>query len=243
MINPRMACPLAIAAVLTATAGCGGSSSPSASSTPPGVPKPAALSSPETSAAAAKINLVAADLPGFKASPADDEEDAQEKQAEKELAKCVGAPNAESDSNFSSDDFTQGQGLPSLTVSSEVAFEADPAEVKQDSAAFKSAKAPACLQAYLRKAIAAGAQGATLNTPAITRLNPAAAGDATYGFRMVTGVDTGGQKIPITFDLLGVAKGRTEVTLSFACVGAALPEAQRDALFAKLAARTEANAL
>lgn len=239
---------LLAAASLLALAACGGSSSPSATSSEAAdSPKPVPLTSPAAAAAAAKINLQAADLPGFKATPSDDsgdDDDAEEKKAEEELAKCVGGPKVDADSTYSSDDFSKGQDLPSLTISSEVDFNTDADVVKRDLAGFQSAKAPACVQTFVQKALASGAEGATLITPTVTRLTPAAAGtDGTFGFRLATGVAAGGQKIPITFEILGLAKGRTEVTLLLVGAGTAVPEAQRDALFAKLAGRAAANAL
>ncbi|MDT7571925.1 MAG: hypothetical protein QOE05_2099 [Actinomycetota bacterium] len=252
MTPSRLPSLLAVAAVLTAAA-CGGSSGSGGSGGPGATsskaadsPKPAPLTSPSTAAAAAKINLQAADLPGFKATPADDssDDDAEEKKAEEELAKCVGATKVDADATYSSDDFSKGESLPSLTISSEVDFNTDAEVVKKDLAGFQSDKATSCLQKFVREALASATEGATLIAPTVTRLTPPATGtDATFGFHMATGVAAGGQKIPISFDILGLAKDRTEVTLLMVGAGTAVPEAQRDALFAKLAARAEANAL
>jgi hypothetical protein len=245
-MSPRRRTALLAAAALLALAGCGGSSSPSATSTKAGASKaPSPLSSPATAAVATKINLQAADLPGYKATPSDPSsaKDAEEKKAEAGLAKCVGAPNVDAAADYSSDDFSKGDALPSVTISSQVSFN-DAETVAKDLAGFQSAKAPACLQKFVGQVLATATEGATLVPPTVTRLTPPSTGsDASFGFRMATGVEGGGQKIPITFDILGLAKGRTEVTLLLVGAGTGIPDAQRDALFATLAKRMDANAL
>jgi hypothetical protein len=237
---------LAVVAVLGLTA-CGGSSTPSSSAqkSPAATsPAPAPLTSPATTAAAAKINLTAADLPGFKASPADNSKDSAETKAEKGFDRCVGASTADPAADVTSDDFNKGTGLPMLTISSDVSFVTDPAVVKSDLAAFKGAKASGCVSTFFAEAVGQAASGVKFATPTVTPLSPAApGGDGTFGFRVTSSASAGGQSIPVTFDILAFGKGRTEVSLNVIAVGTTVPDAQRDALFAKLVQRAGTNAL
>lgn len=245
MISVHRAVAVAATVVVLATAACGGDSpAPTAGSSPSAAPSPAPLTTPGTTTAASKINLTAADLPGYTASPPDETQDAATEAAEDAFTRCVGASTAEPVADFSSDDFTKGEQLPAVNVSSEVAFVADPAQVKQDLQAFASDKANDCIATFVQQAIGEGEEGLTFTAPEVSRLTPTAQGvDGAFGFRVVLEAQAEGQTIPFTFDLLAYGKARTEVTLLVLGVGTSVPEAERDALFAKLVERGTANAL
>ena len=252
MTTPRTRVVLTATVLALATAGCGGDSDPasapsgaaSSSPSPSASPTPGPVTSADASAAATKINLTAADLSGYTATPPDETTQAGTEAAEDALATCVGATTTDPVADFSSDDFTKGMELPALTVSSSATFSKDAAEVKQDIEAFNGPKAESCVVTFFKDVLTASAEGLPFEEPKVTRLTPTAPGtDGSFGFRITTSAEAEGQKIPFTFDLLAFGKARTGVALSVFGVGTGLAEGERDALFAKLVERGTANAL
>jgi hypothetical protein len=196
-------------------------------------------------AAAAKINLQTDDLPaGFTTSPAADGESAEDEAAEKELSACVGQPFAESLVSEVSDDFAKGAEGPVLEYASQVEFYADETVVAADLLVYQGDKIGECLSRQFTKEIKANAEGVKFSPIVVTRLTPVAEGaDGAFGLRFSTKGTSQGQSIPFTFDVLGFAKDRTEVSLTVAAFGAKPNDVERDALFAKLVERGVANAL
>lgn len=219
------------------TAQASGSPSPSATSASPS-PSPSLDPKAAGAAAAAAINLKAADLPaGFTPTPAD-ETAADEDASDAQLATCVGIPDTQPVTEVPSDDFTKGQDLPTLTYSSSVEVFADPTVVRTELAAFQGDELGPCLSKLFAKEIASGADGVTFSKPVVTRLTPAATGtDGAFGVKVTTTGKADGQSIPFTFEVLGYAKGRTEVTLTVLAAGTRTVDAERDALFATLVDR------
>lgn len=250
MTSHRISTALTAAALALATAACAGGegNTPAApaptSATPSASPSPAPLTKQEASAAATKINLVAADLPGYTASPPDETEDAATKAAEDAFTACVGAATTEPFAEVSSDDFMKGEELPAVTISSQVAVVSDAAQVQKDLQAFQAEKANGCIATFVQQAVGEAGTGLTFSQPTVTRLTPSAQGvDGSFGFRVALAAEAQGQKIPFNFDLLAFGKDRTEVTLLVLGVGTSVPETERDALFAKLVERGTANAV
>ncbi len=240
---------LFLGGALTACAGGGSgtaapSGSPSQSSSPSPSPSPVdvTVAGPP---AAAKINLQAADLPAdFKASPAADEDSAEDEAAGKELSACVGQPFAESLVSEVSDDFVKGEEFSVLEYASQVEFYADEAVVAADLMVSQGDKIGACLSRQFTKEIKANVEGVKLSPIVVTRLAPVAQGaDGAFGLRFSTKAIGPKQSIPFTFDVLGFAKDRTEVSLTVSAFGAKPNDVERDALFAKLVERGLANAL
>ncbi len=261
MTLPRTSTALATAALVLSTAACGGgggtaaptSSSSAALSTSAAPPAPssappsaAAITEQSAEAAADKINLQAADLPGFQAVPSDDTDSKELDKLEDEMAKCLGASTEDPLQEVVSDDFAKGSQLPALLASSSVAFVDDPERVRQDVAALKSDKGPDCLATFTKRIFtqAAGGAGVKFSDPAVEELTPAGApGVETFGFTVTSKAQAQGQSVPFTLTLLGAGTQRTETSLFMLGVGTEVPADQRDALFAKLVERTSANAL
>lgn len=203
------------------------------------------MTSASGQAAAGKINLAAADLPGYAATPPDEtvaESDAQEDAADA----CIGASTTEPVAKFASDDFAKGVDLPLVQFASEVSFSADATTTKSDLAAYSSDKAGNCLTTFAAdvfKTIGKGS-GIRFATPEVKKLTPTATGvDGAFGYSITATATAQGQKIPFTIEILGAGKSRTQLTLTAFAVGTSVPAEQRDALFATLQQRTSANAL
>ena len=257
MTTLRARTALLVGLVLVVTTACGGdgggdasapgagsSASTAPSSSPSSlVPSPVAPASAQT--AAGKINLTAADLPGYTATPAD------EKVAESDAAQaaadvCVGVSPAEPVAKFASDDFAKGPDLPSVQLATTVSFAVEAATTKADLAAFSSDKTTTCLATFaadVSKTIGEDS-GITFGTPEVTKLTPTATGvDGAFGYSVSTSATAQGKTFPFTIEILGAGKGRTRLTLTAIAVGGSVPAAERDALFTTLVQRTSANAL
>lgn len=257
MTLPRTSTALANAALVLSTAACGGgggTAAPASSSSaalntsaaPPAPSSAAAITEQSAEAAAGKIKLQAADLPGFQAVPSDDTDSKELDKLEDEMAKCLGASTEDPLQEVVSDDFAKGSQLPALLASSSVAFVDDPERVRQDVAALKSDKGPDCLATFTKRIFtqAAGGAGVKFSDPAVEELTPAGApGVETFGFTVTSKAQAQGQSVPFTLTLLGAGTQRTETSLFMLGVGTEVPADQRDALFAKLVERTSANAL
>ena len=264
MTLPRTSTALATAALVLSTAACGGgggsaapagssSAAPSTSAPAAAAPAPssaspsaAAITKQSAQAAADKINLQAADLPGFSAAPPENTDSKELEKLENDLAKCLGASTEDPLQEIASDDFTKGSELPVLVVSSGVSFVDDPERVRQDLAALEGDKARDCLAKFTKKTFtqAAGGAGVTFSDPEVEELSPAgAAGVETFGFTVTSKAQAQGESVPFTLTLLGAGKQRTETSLFMLGVGTEVPAGQRDALFAKLVERTSASAL
>ena len=254
MTTLRARTALVVFVVFTATSACGGgdggastaapSTGASTSSAPSPSPAPSPVTAASGQAAAEKINLRAADLPGYTATPAtkEDKADAQEKASQA----CIGASTGEPVAEFSSDDFEKGAALPSVQFASKVSFRDDAATVRSDLAAFSSEKASGCLSTFAAQIFAGvnPTSGITFAAPEVTKMTPAAAGvDGAFGYSIKTIATAKGQKVPFVIEFLGASKGRTKLTLSVFAVGGPVPAAERDILFATLMQRTSANAL
>lgn len=218
------------------SAGAGASSGPASS---PPAPAPA-----DSAAAAAKINLTPADLPGFVPPPPEQVRATGRSSVEQELARCLGGSTQRPVAYSSSGTFVDPDG--GTRVSSAVAVLADPAQVEQDVASFSGEASTRCLGAFMTDLVKAGAGQAAgaFAPPGVTRVMLSGPGaDGAYGVRLTTDASVSGQRVPFTVDLLGVGKGRIRTTLLAGGVGTGLPDDQRSDLFAKLVERTVANPL
>ena len=209
-------------AAASETSGPSKSPSPSPSRAPTAAP----VSAAEAAAAAAKINLTGSDVPGFATSPAV-EPDAASDRAFDDYVDCLGGFKPVHD--VSSDDFSSGP----LQLSSNVSVFADEQTVREDLAALAEDKALGCTANYIT---AATGSPAGAPEPDVTRLSPSAPGaDGTYGFSV--------KQSDALFQVLGFARGRTEVSLILIAADGDVDEKQRNRLFALLVQRGVANAL
>ena len=237
-----------LTAVLTATAaGCGDQApttvaatvvSPTASATPVAPP-----ASPEAAAAAAeRINLLAADVPGFTAMAADADAASDSASSEFDVMACLGL-RLPVTPEHASDAFTRESETAMTSVSSAVQVLPSAQQLQQELAALQSAGALDCMYEYARTTFARVEQRNRLSimTPEVVRL-PMSSPDS-FGFRMTTSLYGNGIKLPVVTDYVGVGKGRMAVALITGGVNSAFPDAQRDALLAKLAERATAHGI
>ena len=229
-------------AVLVA-AGCGSSGGGSGkASKPPS--KDASL------AAAAAINLKAADMPGYKAEPADDSSDTSTDKEEKQLGVCVGIADM-SDANDvvdeSSDDFSKGEEPNTLTVSSSVTVAKSASQAKADLKAFQSDKATDCMKTFVNdvfKAQVGESAGVTFGDVSVSALRPSASGtDGSFGYLVNASVSAQGVSFPFSMSIEGALKNHTELTMMTFSIGTPLSVSERDALWSKLIDRLKASAV
>lgn len=227
---------LALIASLAVT-GCGGSSGSSKSSAPPS--KAAAAS------AGAAINLAASDLPsGYKGAPHDDSADTKAQTAA--FIACTGASNVESDTiaDLNSPDFSKGAQLNMKQVSSDVQIVKSASQARSDLRAYNGDKTKGCLSTFITKLLTKAAGGATFSAPTITKLTPHADGiEGAFGYQVNLSASAAGLTIPFEIAIEGLLVKHSEVSLTVLSIGGPFPTADRDALFAKLAARSVKSAV
>jgi hypothetical protein len=215
----KLAMSTVIASALAVT-GCGGSSSSptvqptegSAAATPSGSHAPATRA--DARAAAAKVNLTAADMTGYTAKA--HHESAKDKASSRQLDRCVGDTNGlrHELADVNSEDFSRGQGLASQEVSSDVTVEDSTAIVSHDLALINSPKALPCVKRFLLKAFTASAAQLTIKSVALTRIpTPAPEGaSAAFGVRIKVIGSVQGHSFPFFFDIRGAAVATYELT-------------------------------
>jgi hypothetical protein len=237
--------PALIVLLALAVAGCGGSSSGSASSgaSPTAAEQP--VTKAQATAAATAINLTAAQVgAGYKSAPAS--KDATTEKENADFAACVGAtvPSA-AVADVNSPDFTQGTGLQTRQVSSDVTVLHTSAEARRDLAAFKSPKTTTCLKTFITKALAAQAGGAvTFGAPVVTSVPTSAPGtDGTFGYDLKMQAKASGLSIDFDVVIQAFLVKRCEVDITLLSIGGPFPTAERDALFAGLVTRAKASAV
>lgn len=198
----------AVATAALAVAFMGGAALPAAASTTP--------TKAQAKADAAKVNLVAADLPGWKESP-NPNTPADLTEGNK-LAACVGAPSPSRVDivNINSPYFDQGNA----DVTSSVDVVRAPSVGVKDLAAMKSANLLPCEKAigvpYLK---AQAGKGVTLSGVTINKLHPAWLPPSSFAYRIsltITAKAKGGgtQSVGLVSDNEGFLVGQLEVGLT-----------------------------
>jgi hypothetical protein len=241
----RRRTPVLTLLLLLALPGCGGSSAssahPSASPTPAETP----VTKAQATAAASAINLTAAQVgAGYTSSPPS--KDATSAADDAAFAACVGStPPAAAVADVTSPDFSQGTGLQTHQVSSDVTVLHSSAEARRDLAAFTSPKVATCLKTFVTKALAAQAGGAvTFGPPAVTSVPTSAPGtDGTFGYDVKMTAKASGVSISFDVVIQAFLVKRCEVDITLLSVGAPFPPAERDRLFAGLVERAKASAV
>jgi len=175
----------ATASALVLLAAC--SSSGTTTSTKP-TTSPSPTVTPATKAQLGKIVLQAADLPGWKGSPAGPDSNSNDS----EMADCMGAKNTDPDqvATTDSDDFTLGD----VTVSSSASSYKFQSDLDSDVAMFKSPKLVPCFQQLFKTDVASSApSGTSLGNPSVKFTPGSGGGPANV-------IGTGSVAMPVTAD-------------------------------------------
>jgi hypothetical protein len=232
----RTAAALSAAALLAA---CGGGSSGTASKPP---------TKAEADAAAAAINLTAADIPAdYKAAAhtSTTEGDAENTA----FVACIGAtpPHTDEVTDVYSQEFTKGAAVESTQVSSEVAVVSSAKTANTDAKAFTGSKTKGCIETFVTKLLASTTKdtpGVTFGKPAVTSLDIGKAGlDAAFGYSVAISASAAGQQFPFEVTLIGLLKKHTEVSFTVFSIGPSLAAAERQALVEKLRERIKKSAV
>ena len=215
------------AAVLLA--GCGGSGSS-------GAPSRAAAS-----LAAGAINLTSTDMPGFMSTPPA----AGTSKVDQELASCAGTSGPSSNIvDVKSPTFSRGTGLQTEGAASAVTVKRSPAIVRRDLAALQSTTARDCLAKFIPAAVGQSATSLRFGPPRIESLTPSGPGaDGTFGYRIGLTATVAGQRFKVSFNFLGAAVGRIELTFNDFWIGKPFDLATEQRLFALLVTRARAHRL
>lgn len=189
-------------------------------------------------AAAKAINLSATDFSAdWTSSPADNSGGSTAEDAQ--VAACAGAPDpvASTVVDWVSDDFTNQD----IDVSSDVNVVKTVQLARQDLAAIRSDKALACFrQLFPGFATKSAPPGSHINIVSVNRLPVASYGDGSFGIRVIFDAGSSAGSVRVTIDQIGFAKGRYEVSGTFAGVNSVFPADLEQSLMAKLVSRTAA---
>jgi hypothetical protein len=193
------------------------------------------------------VNLRASDLPGFSVSVerGNERKTATEKQAERELSRCLGAFASSSDelAEVSSKHFKYTRGLLDVGVSSTVSVTRPPGLTAAEVAALHGGRVRACLSRYL-DLLVRGTQfhGAQVSPFSIVSGTPPAPGTAGgYGWRIKATIAIRRIKIPIYVDILGFVDGPANVALMSTGLLAPVPAVIQQRLFLRLLGRAKAH--
>ena len=240
----RLAVPVALAAVALA-AGCGGSSASGASGA--ASPSAAASEAPLTAAQARTIATAAqlqpSDLPGY----TEDKSSAGDAKApdatEKEAQACVtGSADPHYLADVKSSDFSKGTGPSQLQVSSETQLVATHAQGAAEFAKLDDPATLTCLNAALKKVIAAQAAGSTFEGE-LKRVETTDdfGSDGAARFVLDGALKAQGITVKMHIDLDQALVGRAELTVtSFAVGDTPLSSSDRDRLISAVVDRARA---
>lgn len=238
----RMASFVGLGCALLTLSACGGSQPPAASASraqsSSAASRGPSVTRQQASDATAAINLKLTDLPGFRATPAQQDVDPARPNEDAPLLTCLRVGGGEEElEQASSPTFDKGQ-FPHVKVVSLVRVYANAAQVAGQVRAFQGPRAPKCISNFFVASAAVGAGDARVSTPTITRLHPhAGQSDAAFGFRIATTLTTRGRHVPLTFLLYTYAKTHTEVNMTVTLLGKPVPHMAPNAAFAALVAR------
>jgi hypothetical protein len=189
------------------------------------------------------VNLTAADVPGFKASPEQHHQTAVEKQRERELASCAGGAVGASAglASVSSPDFKLERDVLDLSVSSEVSVAQTPALATKALAAIRGTHFRECLSRYLNLLFHTQSRGGTTVGPIsiVEGTPPAPGATGSFGWRITATIDARGVKLPFYQDMLGFVDGPAEVSLVSSGALRPFPAAIEQQLFLLLLKRAK----
>jgi hypothetical protein len=191
-----------------------------------------------------EVNLRASDVPGFRASPKDQEHAAGERRLEQELLRCVGSAGAsrglvESGSRT----FQRQASIISQTVSSEVTVARTPALAEKQLAEFHSGVLPRCLSHYFSGLL--GGQryhGAKLSPVTTKQGSPPAPGTTGgFGLRFTATLTLHSIPIPLYIDILGFVDGSAQVSMFATGIPEPVPAKIEEHLFTLLLRRAKTH--
>jgi len=209
------------------------------------VPTAAAAAATPTKAAATafakKVNLTAADVPGFTGKP--NKTTASDQRTSEMLAKCSGGIDPRRDiSDVPSLDFSLA-GTGEEEVSSDVSVLPSAQLVRADLKSVKSARGRKCLTQGTERLLAAmkdpGVKYGTITLTTLKRTAPGSDGSFAYRFRV--NATAGGVKVPFFVDTFGFASGPAEVGLTTLGIGQPFPATDEQRLITLLAGRASFN--
>jgi hypothetical protein len=204
----------------------------------------AAAATPTKAAArvfAEKVNLTAADVPGFTGKTS--KTTASDERQSEMLAKCSGGIDPRRDVvDVPSLDFSLA-GTGEEEVSSDVSVLPSAQLVRADLQSVKSTRGRRCLtQGTARLLSAMKGPGVKYGTITLTTLKRSAPGsDGSFAYRFRVNATAGGVKVPFFVDTFGFASGPAEVGLTTLGIGQPFPAAAEQRLFALLAGRASFN--
>lgn len=187
------------------------------------------------------VNLTAADVPGATATPNDEHEGSG-----REFSRCGGAGNQPKVAHASSPKLSRGSGLEAEEITSGVTVYSSAATVRRDFAAVRNERARACVARLLQKRfVGKSIKGSHVSSIQLTRLPVSAPADETVALRVsIRFVPNGAEvSVPVYFDVVGLASGPAEVTLTAMSIVQPVPEETERQLTELLAGRARANTL
>jgi hypothetical protein len=186
-------------------------------------------------AAAAAINLTAADLPGWQSSP--NQTSSSDRALAARLAACAGAANPSTTDvvDMSSPNFDQGNA----EASSDVTTVHTAAQGTQDLQAMRSSKLGTCVTqigtSYIQSTLPSGTTLTALN---LVRLRPANSPPNSFAFRLSVTVSVPNQgNVAINSDTIGFLVGRAQIELDVTQTGGTPDPALEQRLLALLVGR------
>jgi len=240
-------------ATLLAACGKGGSASTASRSPAAGFPHTATTRGSPTRAQALAwahaVNLTAADVPGFTATPKEHSETASERRLKPELVSCAGARGSRallrSQSTLAeagSPDFELHHGILDLTVSSEVSVDKTDAEAAATLTAVHSARLRACFTRYLSQLLKSQRYGGAVTGVSIASGTPPASGTTGgFGWRVTATFSIHGIRLSFYLDILGFVYGPAQVTLTSSGTVRPFPASAQEELFSTLLTRARAH--
>jgi len=226
-------------------AACGGQQAPSRGAPPSSGPGSAALTATEATAVAGRINLKAADLPGFFGSP--HTQTPEDRQLALEMAQCAGStPPSAASADVYSEDFSQGSGVQITAVFSHVTALPSVSMAEADLVAMRSARTLDCIkQSVARQAPGqvreSGGANGQLTDFKIRSLPVSVSGtDGGFGYRFTFGASTQAAPYTVNEDALGFVDRNVEVALAAVAIGKSFPSAIEQHLLSILVARARA---
>ncbi len=259
--SARLAAVPSVLLVALLLVGCGKGGSPSSSASTPHTSSAPAASGPAPAGSithaqavararvfARRVNLTAADVPGFTAAPPDHHpESPAERQLAGRLLSCAaGAGSARGGlPEVSSPQFTRRGRVIYESVSSSVSFASSAAGAAHELTVMRSARAKQCLAEYFRLLLTGkDLGGAVIGRVSVQRGSPPAPGTSGgYGWRVTALLQTHGLSVPFYLDVLGFVYGASEVTLQSSGIILPFPAAAQEELFKLLLRRARTQPL
>jgi hypothetical protein len=230
-------CATAGALVLLAACSSSGSSGTKESTKPTASPSPTVT--PATKAQLSKIVLQATDMPGWKGSPADPDNNDN---SGSDLAACVGAKNTDPDevATSESDDFTLGD----VTVSSSASSYKSQSDLDNDVAVLKSPKLESCFEREFKTEVATSVpSGTTLGALSVKFTPGPGSGPANVAGTgsVAVPVTANGQQITVYTDIVFITGPLIEAEVDVESDGAPVPAQVLQAAVKAVATRAAAG--